>query len=528
MFGKKKEGGGLFDLKKPRHAGSGFVSGLKNMGGGIAGGIGLVAAAPVIGAKQQGAGGFVKGLGIGLIGGTVAIVGGVGTGVVQMGRGVINTPEAIKAEHEGKVWDPFNNDWVMYKLEEEAADVLNLSEQEFIKKYNEAQEEKQKKEGKSDPLLDAMKGAQEEIKKESGETPAEGPTDPKAYGVKETELYDVLGVKPDATANQIKKAYYKKAQVLHPDKNPDDPDANAKFQKVGEAYQILSDENLRANYDNYGRDGVDDAPKMDSSALYAMIFGSEKFFKYVGELQLATMMQKGEDEDIPEPLMAFKQTKREVQCAVDLAEKVQLFVEGKEDEFKEQVTEEAKDLANSPFGATLLHAIGYVYEEQAQTRLSLKDGGKMFKEYQVSGHKLAKQYEVLQVAVKAQQVAQEAKEESKGGEKANEADAKDPTKKRLPKEKQQELVGLMVEVMWRTSVLDIEDTLRHVLWRVCEDRGISKEDRTKRQRAILLLGQTFMQASGEDYEAGIDDFKKKVAGQLAGPSGSASEQASSS
>ena len=99
--------------------------------------------------------------------------------------------------------------------------------------------------------------------------------------------------------------------------------------------------------------------------------------------QLATMMQKGEDEDIPEPLMAFKQTKREVQCAVDLAEKVQLFVEGKEDEFKEQVTEEAKDLANSPFGATLLHAIGYVYEEQTQVRLSLKDGGKMFKKYQV-------------------------------------------------------------------------------------------------------------------------------------------------
>ena len=56
---------------------------------------------------------------------------------------------------------------------------------------------------------------------------------------------------------------------------------------------------------------------------------------------------------------------------------------GKEQEFKDQVAEEAKDLAASPFGATLLHAIGYVYEEQAQTRLSLKDGGKMFKEYQV-------------------------------------------------------------------------------------------------------------------------------------------------
>ena len=112
---------------------------------------------------------------------------------------------------------------------------------------------------------------------------------------------------------------------------------------------------------------------------------------------------------------------------------------------------------------------------------------------QVSGHKLAKQYEVMEVAMKAAKVAQEEKKtqkkekekeekeaakiepgENKDEKKEEKKDEKDPMKK-LSKEKQQELVGLMVEMMWRTTVLDIEDTLRHVLWRVCEDRGISKE-----------------------------------------------------
>ena len=56
---------------------------------------------------------------------------------------------------------------------------------------------------------------------------------------------------------------------------------------------------------------------MESAALYAMIFGSDKFDKYVGELQMATMMQQADDEeDVPAALMAFKQTKREVSTDV--------------------------------------------------------------------------------------------------------------------------------------------------------------------------------------------------------------------
>lgn len=71
------------------------------------------------------------------------------------------------------------------------------------------------------------------------------------------DYYEVLGLQKGATDDEIKKAYRKMAKKYHPDLNPDDPEAEAKFKEVNEANQVLSDPEKRAKYDQFGHAGVD-------------------------------------------------------------------------------------------------------------------------------------------------------------------------------------------------------------------------------------------------------------------------------
>ncbi|OBT62190.1 hypothetical protein VE03_08376 [Pseudogymnoascus sp. 23342-1-I1] len=132
--------------------------------------------------------------------------------------------------------------------------------------------------------------------------------------VADLTYYNALAVKPDATELEIKKAYRKLAIIHHPgrshfaaygllkykpdetDKNPGDETAHAKFQAIGEAYQVLSDSDLRRSYDKFGKDHAQPSEGFtDPAEFFGTIFGGDAFVDLIGEISLMKDLTKTMD-----------------------------------------------------------------------------------------------------------------------------------------------------------------------------------------------------------------------------------------
>ncbi|KAI8991301.1 X-domain of DnaJ-containing-domain-containing protein [Mycotypha africana] len=333
-----------------------------------------------------------------------------------------------------------------------------------------------------------------------------------------TEYYDVLGVSPQSTDNDIKKAYRKLAIKYHPDKNLNNPEAEQKFIKISEAYQVLSDPVLRKRYNEYGEEnGVrPDGGFVDPEDFFKQSFGGDRFVDIIGEITIGKDMKEAlekheEEEQLdPKSLPPEEKHKRELkrqqlqQERIELKEKrintlveklinklslytelVDVSEEARVAAFTNIMQIEAEDLKYESHGIELLHAIGNTYILKATQHLNKRIAfglGRMFHSMKEKGYILSETVGTLKSALDLQSSFSVLQKMEEKGTLTDE--------ERMKLEAQAAEKGF--QAIWRGSKMEVESVLREVCERVLTDASVSPESLRSRAIALKLLGTIYI------------------------------------
>ena len=475
--------GAVFSTRRPKHAVAGVSSGVKSAIRGAFAGVGSLFALPAAGASSgAGFGGFAQGCALGIASAIAFPVAGCGVAIFQSIRGLYETPTCVFSQLvKNERWEDRTRRWVRDDLQREGTD-LPPDDEDILAPARERQ-------NSADPSADGTRNTS------SGE-----PVD--------RELYDRLGVEPDASAPTIKKQYYKLAKESHPDKNPHDDAAKERFQKLGEAYQILSDDESRRKYDKGGKENLEGEPSIDPGAFFTALFGSQAFEHLVGKPHLATMAEAGVN--LPEEETTRLQMRRESRLAVKLSHMLQGFTEDdgslsfsaerkQDDAFEKAMRDHAQQLASCSFGPALLHTIGFMYKNQAMQWLSNPlTGAGSWRKLGIPSTAAAFQERVhgartrMKAAGAAMNVMRRFRQDQAEGHEGF---------------TEQDMPGF-VEALFCAVALDIESTLKVVVAKVLRDASATERERIRRAKAIKRVGEIFLEAippsgSGDDVEEAV-------------------------
>jgi len=414
-------------------------------------------------------------------------------GITQIVRGAAATPSAMIEPTRGKWWNDVEGKWILTKLDEEQKALLDVPEDD------------------DDILGDAKKDADESTKPPGTVT---------ASKVVDTAYYDALEIAPDAEPSKLKRQYYLLARKYHPDRVAEDDKVSAdKFKDIAEAYQVLSDPELRHKYDVEGKEGLSPdkteaggANQADPAMLFAFLFGSDKFGDYVGRLAMATSALVADSPKISAKVARVLQQRRVTRLAIELAERLKIWTEEDYDGAKAIWESAATNLGQASYGTELVILIGRVYSLSAHQFLGSTDSGvgmpsiakwakgnyaKMEKSADSSKAKRDGLMAGMKMMTLQQKAAKELAEAKTEEEKAEKQAAME-----------QAQVSGMLNVMWTTTVVDITTTLHEVAQMVLHDQSVDKDARKRRAHGLKHLGEIFMACSTPTESGQPEDAKK--------------------
>jgi len=477
----------------------GTKSGVGNIVAGAVGGAGVAVMMPVMGlaAGMQNAGivgglfGLVGGAVVGVLGAAALVVGGAVMGVTQIARGLFAAPEAAMAPHQGKWWNENEGKWIYTDMEKEIEATL-----------------KGVPDDDSDILGDIQKDLDASAELGSG----------KGGEVIDAFYYETLEVATDADDSTIRRRYYLLAKKYHPDRNPDDKEAADKFKMIAEAYQVLSDPELRARYNKDGREGLSadktsvadgGMPKVDPYILFAFLFGSDKFNDYVGRLASATSASVGDSQKVSLSDARKLQKRRVVRLTQKLITKISVWIEAKQsgadgidepssalEDVETYWKKEAAELSKASYGYQLVTTLGKIYNLMAiQYQGSMNSGqglpsvskwaerqhASMEKQAYSNKNKMQMLKAGLEMVKMQKELQVKMEQATTEEEKAN-----------LARQLEENALTTLLLVLWTNTVVDISSTIYEVTHMAFFDQSVDKETRMARSEAVKVLGQIWM------------------------------------
>ncbi|KNG76789.1 DNAJ domain-containing protein [Plasmodium falciparum IGH-CR14] len=375
----------------------------------------------------------------------------------------------------------------------------------------------------------------------------------------DTTYYDILNVYPTSELSEIKSNYYNLALKYNPESNLGNAEALTKFRDINEAYQILSLDQRRMNYNKYGLNATKDMFLIDPSIFYVKMLSIEKFYDYIGTTQIESFLKVLSEKNIAlhelehrlediMNLMYEQQEVRQVKIALYLRNKLQPYVDG-DDQWKKHMEEEVKKLNKSIFGTFFLKSIGWIYtnltqcyrednghsfgvnlklanmefenrnkKNQLKVSKSMRNLLSIIKEYiprneNITG--LVKKIEYLKSENDIENNISNVNEKSSSNDNSSDDENQNENEnenqnenenenenrkdlKLLSDNEKRKVLHFMIKNIKNVVQGDIELTIRYAAEKVLFDEGVDKETQLKRVEALEILGNIMKTCSKEN------------------------------